>query len=112
MVMPKHSSAGFRLWSWCRIALIVLAICSLTASLATRFTVQGPEIEKADAANAQSSEAKRQHLLGNAVQWTAPAPTFTLFQPPRSSVLAVSVVVPSANLISESWLYNRPPPAL
>jgi hypothetical protein len=110
--MPEHFRVQFRLRSWCRIALLVLAIGSLTASLATRFTVQGPEVEKVTAAKAQTSEAKRQHLLGSASQWTEPASTFTLFQPPRTSVLAVSVVVPSANLTSESWLYNRPPPAL
>jgi len=110
--MPERSRVQLNLWSWCRIAVIVLAICSLTASLATRFTVQGAEIEKVAAAKAQSSVAKRQHLLGNAIQWSAPASTFTLFQPPRSSVLVVSVVVPTANLTSESWLYNRPPPAL
>lgn len=110
--MAEHSRVQLNPGSWFRIALIVLAICSLTASLATRFTIQGAEVEKVTAAKAQTSEAKRQHLLGSASQWTAPASTFTLFQPPRSSVLVVSVVVPSANLTSESWLYNRPPPAL
>lgn len=109
--MPTHFRACVRLWSWCRLALIVLAVCSLTASLATRFTIQGPEVEKVTTAKAQSPDAKRQHLLSNPLQWTAPVSTFTLFQPPRSSVLAVSVVIPSANLTSESWLYNRPPPA-
>src|ERR1039458_1290034 len=111
MVMLEHSRAGVSFGSRCRIAVVVLAICSLTVSLATRYTVQGPEVQKVTTVKSQSPDAKRQHLLSNALQWTAPASSFTLFQPPRSSVFAVSVVVPPTNLSSESWLYNRPPPS-
>jgi hypothetical protein len=111
MVMLEHFRARVSLGSRSRIAVVLVVICSLTVSLATRYTVLGSEAQKVTTVKPQSLDAKRQHLLSNALQWTAPASSFTLFQPPRSSVLAVSAVVPSTNLSAEIWLYNRPPPA-
>jgi len=108
--MPEHSRTRTNLWPLCRAAVVLLAICSLAVSLATRFTVLGPEDQKVTTVKSQPPDAKRQHLLSNPLQWTAPASAFALFQPPQPSVLALSVVVPSTNLSSESWLYNRPPP--
>jgi hypothetical protein len=111
MVMLEHSRARVNFASRCRIAVVLLAICSLTASLATRYTAQGSEVQKATTVKSQSPDVKRQHLLNNALQLLAPGSSFALFQPPRSSVLTVSVVIPSTNLSSESSLYNRPPPS-
>lgn len=91
--------------------MVLVAILALAVSVATRFTVPAPEIEKVTTVKSQLPDAKRQHLLGNALPWTPPVSRLTFFQPPRSSVLAVSVVVPATNLNSESWLYNRPPPS-
>jgi len=108
MLEPRHrASFTSRCWS----AVIVLAICSLTMSLATRFTVASAQDLNSTTVKSQLPDAKRQNLLANAFQWNAPTAGFTLFQPPRPSVLAVSVVVPSINLRSETWLYNRPPPS-
>lgn len=115
MVMQGHSRPRVRFVSGCRIAIVLLAIGSLTLSLATRYTALGPgvqpEIRKITALRAQSANGKRQHLLVDGLQWTAPASSFTLFQPPRLSVFTVSAVVPPLNLNFESWLYNRPPPS-
>ena|ERR1700719_2530182 len=110
MLMLEHprnrASVASRLW----LAAIVLAICSLTISLATRFTVIGAEVQKSTTIKSELPDAKRQHLLANTFQWSAPTSSFTMFQPPRSSVLAVSVVIPSTPQSSETWLYDRPPP--
>src|SRR5208282_5439907 len=99
MVMQEHSRPRARFVSGCRIAVVLLAIGSLTLSLATRYTALGPEVQpevrKITALRAQSANGKRQHLLGDGFQWTAPAASFTLFQPPRPSVFTVSAVVPS-----------------
>src|ERR1017187_7682556 len=108
--MPEHCRPRVSFASRRRIAVVVLAICSLTASLATRFAVVGWDVARVTIVKSKSAEAKRQHLLSKALQWTAPPAHFTLFQPPRSSVFTVSVAVPYTNLISESWLHNRPPP--
>jgi hypothetical protein len=98
----------FRLWS--QIALVCLAACSLTISLATRFSVASSESPNTRSVQDHSPDAQRQHLLGDGLKWSAPPSSFTVFQPPRSFVYAVSAVFPSTNLCSESWLYNRPPP--
>ena len=94
-----------------RVALICLAICCLTVSLATRFAVGGSETSSAATVQAQSSDAQRQNLLSDGLKFTAPAVSFRLFEPPRSFVYTVSAVFPSTNLWSESCLYNRPPPS-
>src|SRR5271166_4237149 len=109
--MLGHCRARLRFASRRRIAIVLLAICSLTASVATRFALAGSDVQHQTTIKSQSAEAKRQHLLSKALQWTAPPASFTLFQPPRSSVLIVSVIVPYTNLSSESWLHNRPPPS-
>lgn len=99
-----------RLSSSRRIALVCLAVCCLTVSLATRFAVTGLETTDVRVVQAHSPDAQRQNLLGNGLKWFAPFFSLTAFQPPRSFVYAVSAVFPSTNLSSESWLYNRPPP--
>jgi hypothetical protein len=111
MAMMEYSRNRSRFAPRCWSAVILLAICSLTMSLATRFTVVGPDVQKIASTKADLTSAKRQNLLGNALQWSAPIAHFSLFEPPRSAVSAVSVIIPPTNLTSETWLYNRPPPA-
>lgn len=115
MSMLGYSRARVGFASACRIAVVVLAICALTVSLATRYTVLGPEVQpevrKTTTVKSQSLDGQRQHLLGDGLQWMAPASSFTLFQPPRPSVFTVLAVVLSINLNFETWLYNRPPPS-
>ncbi len=101
---------GKRLSTSCRFALVLLAICSLTISLATRFAATGSESATVTVVQAHSPHAQRQNLLGDGLKWSGPAVVFTLFEPPRSFVPVVSAVVPSTNLAFESWLYDRPPP--
>ena len=110
IALLEHFRARMRLSSSRRTALVFLAVCALTVSVATRYTVLGSEGSNVSLVKAHSADAKRQHLLGNGLQWSAPASGSTLFQPPRSSVLVVSAVFQSTNLCSEIWLYNRPPP--
>jgi hypothetical protein len=108
--MPIDFRFRKRLISSARVTVVVLAICSLAVSLATRFAVAGSESAAVRVVQAQSPDAQRQHLLGDGLKWTAPAASFTLFEPPRSFVPPVSAIFPSTNLSFESWLYNRPPP--
>jgi hypothetical protein len=102
-VRKRLSSSG-------RFALVLLAICCLTISLATRFAAASSETASVRAVQAHSPDAQRQNLLGDGLKWSGPAISFTLFEPPRSFVPEVSAVFPSTNLSFESWLYNRPPP--
>jgi hypothetical protein len=111
MVALKHSRDRLSFATRVRIAFVFLAILSLTVSLATRYTNQQLDLLSVTAVKSESLEANRQHLLGDGLEFTAPVTQFFLFQPPRSAVFAISAFVPSTNLESESWLYNRPPPA-
>jgi hypothetical protein len=106
----RHSNHRMRFRLWSQIALVCLATCSLTVSLATRFFVASSESPNTRSVQNHSPDAQRQQLLGDGLKWSAPPSSFTFFQPPRPSVYAVSAVFPSTNLCSESWLYNRPPP--
>jgi hypothetical protein len=94
-----------------RAGLVLAAICVLSVSLATRYTVQGSEAHSVKIVKSQSSDAQRQHLVRDALKWTAPVAKFTLLPAVRSSVHVVSAVFSATNLSSESWLYNRPPPS-
>ena len=108
--MPIDFRFRKRLRSSGRFVLVFLAISCLTVSLATRFAVTGSETAAVRVVQDHSPDAQRQHLLGDGLKWTAPAVSFTLLEPPRSFVPAVSAVFPVTNLSFESWLYNRPPP--
>jgi hypothetical protein len=94
-----------------RAALVLVAICALSVSLATRYTVLNSDVTGVKVVKSQSSDAKRQHLVRDALKWTAPAAKFTLVPAVQSHVHVVSAIFPATNLSSESWLYNRPPPS-
>ncbi len=99
-----------RLSSSYQIALVCLATCSLTVSLATRFTIPVSETPGITSVQTYSPHAHRQQLLGDGLKWTAPASSFKVFEPPRALVYAVPAVFPSTTFYSETWLYDRPPP--
>src|SRR5271154_4828619 len=114
MIVLEHSRAHVTVASRCWIAVVLLSMCALTASLATRFTVLSREFQKATevtVVKSQPSDAYRQHLQSDGLIWTAPASSVTLFQPPRSIALMVSEVLPTTALGSASWHHNRPPPS-
>lgn len=111
MGLLRNLRAGRQPGYW-RSVLVILSICALTISVATRYTGLGTEVPKTvSVAKSQSQESQRQQLLGNGLHWMAPAPSSTFFHPPQTSVLAVSAVFTAIHLDSESWLYKRPPPS-
>jgi hypothetical protein len=94
-----------------RTLLVVLAVCCISLSVATRYVVIGSDSPATKAVKCQSLDAKRQHLLGDGLQWTAPAATVMFFVAPKPSARIINIAVPLHELYSEDWLYNRPPPA-
>ena len=92
--------------------IIVIAVSSLTLSLATRY------YSTADDSNQNvktiqthiAPDAKRQRLAKNAT-WILPVFTFTVLQVPRFSPGMTSALPPARTLICDQSLYNRPPPA-
>lgn len=94
-------------------AVIVAAVCSLTLSLATRFSTSvDSQIHSVKSVCSHSSEPQRQNLDRDASRFAGPVTSATAFQ---ASVLYLHVV-PAEPLhsgqILRSDLYNRPPPAL
>jgi hypothetical protein len=105
------SCRDVRRWRNWRAMLVLVAICSLSVSLATRYTRLNSESGSVKIVKSQSPDVKKQHLVRDALKWTAPTPKFTLVPAVRSHVHVVSAVFLATNLSSESWLYNRPPPS-
>jgi hypothetical protein len=92
-----------------RALVIVLAICGLTVSLATRtFRLTIPH---GVTARSTDSHAMRQHLDRDAAQWAPPVPLLSALQAPvfYPHVAPAGPKLPAA-LFDES-LSNRPPPS-
>jgi hypothetical protein len=109
MQLLRHRSVSKRGW---RGALIVIAICSLTFSLATRFwaTSDSPS-HTVRTVDRRSVEPKRQHLNRDAIRWAAPAADFSIIEPaPIEAALALAGPPLPKHVFSDS-LYNRPPPS-
>jgi hypothetical protein len=105
-----HPGVPRRLGSW-RVLLILLAVCSLSVSLWTRYALDNPDLEGPSQLKCRSLDAKRQHLLSDGLHWTAPAAKVTYFVAPRPSTRVVVTVPPVKDLFLEQWLFDRPPPS-
>jgi hypothetical protein len=109
MQLLTHRRIGERGW---RGALIVIAICSLTFSVATRFwvplTSQSHSVKSVDR---RSADPKRQHLDRDAARWVAPSASFSIIAP----VMIETRLAPAGPLLPKhvfnDSLYNRPPPS-
>jgi len=92
-----------------RVFIIILAICGLTVSLATRtfrlrITV-GVSVTSGDA------QAMRQHLDKDAARWVPPVPIFAALQLPTFYPYVAPAGPPLASVLFDESLYNRPPPS-
>jgi hypothetical protein len=115
MMLPKNWRADGRGW---RAVLIVVAICSLTLSLATRFSVtvgsqvpaiksQTPAIKSLDS---RSGEPHRQRLDRDSTRFAAPVASCTGLEPAALYLHAVLSEPIRSNDILSLIFYNRPPP--
>jgi hypothetical protein len=96
-----------RMMSW-RGLVISLACLALIVSLASR-TIHLSAIDD-PIVQPDSPKAKIQHLVKDAVQWTAPVASFLLFW---VVVICFRTVSEENHLVSlhlDTCLYNRPPP--
>jgi hypothetical protein len=91
------------------VLVIILAICGLTVSLATRtfrLTIsQGVTAESAD------SHAMRQHLDCDAAQWAPPVPTLSTLQAAVFYPPVAPTGPPMPSVLFDESLSNRPPPS-
>ncbi len=97
-----------RVW---RSVLVLVAVCALTSSLATRFYVPTTShIHTLKSVEGGTSEPKRQHLDRDATRWVAPASDFSILAPTalHTSPSPARTILPKP-VYSDS-LYDRPPP--
>jgi hypothetical protein len=103
---PKHNIDKIR------ILLIVGAICSLTLSLATRFSMPpASRSQTVKSFDSRSAEPKRQNLDRDAARLVGPVQASEFFRPKVIGAHVVDVQPLFSTSILPSSLSNRPPPA-
>ncbi len=91
------------------VLVIVLAICALTVSLATRtFRLTIPQGVTAQSAD---SHAMRQHMDRDAAQWAPLVPTLSTLQAPVFYPRVAPTGPPMPSVLFDESLSNRPPPS-
>lgn len=109
MGQPQNCDGVNRLCQQTRALIILLAICGLTHSLATRtFRFRIPHGVSVTSGNTQ---AIRQHMDRDAVRWVAPVPLFTVLQVPTFYPYIAPAGPPLASVLFDKSRYNRPPPS-
>jgi len=100
--------ASGRAMRMCWIA-IVLSIVALTANVATRTSVL--RLQHNVSIDSQASSSSRQHLDGDAMEWTPPVATHVVAEAFSFYPLISPAGPPVAGVLFEDALYNRPPPS-
>lgn len=89
------------------------AVCSLTVSVATRYTsswdISSPTLKTVQAHT--TPEVKRQRLLKDAANWVPPLVRFHVLRSPSSYPRIAPAIPPRPTFLFEASLYNRPPPS-
>jgi len=104
----NRDGVTYRCSRW-RVLIIVLAICGLTVSLATRTFhvkfVQGASV------TSRSTPPMRQHLNRDAMRWVAPSPVFIVFEAPSEYLQEAPAAPRLPSVLFDESLSNRPPPS-
>ena len=92
---------------------VLLVVCSLTVSLATRyyFPVDSSSQAVKSIKVQKSPDAQRQRLDKKAANWVPPVFCLTQLEAPGFSPRIAPTGLPVMSLLLEEKLYNRPPPA-
>lgn len=97
---------------WCT-AIVLVAVCALTISVATRYSSQGSADETLTAVHKHHSLTPGlQRLLNNAATWIPPVVESAIFHDPAQYPHAAPSDSPISSVLLEKNLYNRPPPSL
>lgn len=99
-----------RLATWRRAVIILLAVLSLSTSLATRvfqYSGSGSKITVGSSA----SEAVRQHLDRDAATWGKPVVSLLMLEVPTFYPRFAPAGPPIPSVLFDESLSNRPPPS-
>jgi hypothetical protein len=94
-------------------AMVLLAVCSLTVSLATRYSFpvdSSSRVVKSIKVHA-SPDTQRQRLDKKAANWVPPVFCLAGLQAPSFCPRIAPAAAPVTTLLLGDNLYNRPPPA-
>ena len=95
----------------CCTAIVLVAVCALTVSVATRYGSPVASDARVSVVQSQSSwEPGIQRLLNNAATWIPPVITYVLLQDLDHSPYVAPSRLIFRSVLLESDLYNRPPP--
>jgi hypothetical protein len=106
LLMENH--VGKRVLRRWEVAVVVLAICGLTVSLATR--TFRTRLSAGTIVKSISGQPVRQHMDSDAAKWVPPVSTLTLLQVPVFYPRFAPAGPPLPRLYFEESLSNRPPP--
>lgn len=96
---------------WCAVVVLV-AVCALTVSVATRYCSLGSSLASTASVQKQSPpEPGRQRLLKSAPAWQPPVVSSALLWAPTFYARVVPARPTAPSVVFEEWLYNRPPPS-
>jgi len=97
------------------IAVVLLAVCSIAISVATRYCVPGKAADSkvTTVRNHVDTETEqgRQRLLNNAISWMPPVVGSAMLDQNNSFNPIVLARPPAPRQFFEQSLFNRPPPA-
>lgn len=110
MMNPTNRKTG-HCARWCA-AVVLLAVCALTVSVATRYGSVDSGISASHTVNNHArSTSSCQRLDVNAAGWMPPVIDSTVLQARDPHARVASVRPAFLELFPESSRYNRPPPA-
>ncbi len=110
---PLRHSDYRRHRNWCAL-VVLLAVCSLTVSVATRYSSSSWDASSLAVKTVRTHttpNAKRQRLAKNAATWVPPLICFDVFRSPSSYPRIAPAGPPIISFMMEDNLYNRPPPS-
>ena len=106
LLMENHS--GKRVLRRWEVAVLLLAICGLTVSLATR--TFRTKFSTVPVVKSITGQPVRQHMDSDAPKWVPPVPTLTVLEVPVFYPRFAPAGPPLPRLYYEESLSNRPPP--
>ena len=106
LLLENH--LGKRVLRRWEIAVVVLAICGLTLSLATR--TFRTSLSMGAIVKSISGQPVRQHMDSDATKWVPPVSTLTVLEVPVFYPRFAPAGPPLPRLYYEESLSNRPPP--
>jgi len=113
IAMLRITNVRYPCKRWCT-AIVLVAVCMLTVSVATRYSFSSGVADQAHAnvCKRQTWTPGLQRLLNDAATWIPPFLGVTVFHDPARYAHVQRSHETVSSVLLEEDLYNRPPPSL